>query len=751
MNKIFKTIAVLVALTLASTAYAQEEGFNALNYMLQRPRVAKQWQKKKKPFDHFFIEGGAGMSIMGSRLNKIGATAEVGIGDWILPEHGVRLNVNGGVWKTGAVDSKYAMLGLDYLLNITAIAQRGRYYTPKRFEVYGIAGVNFAVSHYDNNNEWGLGVHLGLRGQLAINRFAYLYLEPRFGLYEDQISQVSTWRGYRPAATITMGLGYRLPENRKQYTDPNKGKHGFADGLFISALAGPMLAVNAHPSTWADNMGVRAMASLGKWFDPYNAVRLSLVGSTIRPNKAHRVKAVGGQLDYMLNLHNAFGGVDPERVFWVNGVAGISYNQSNDDEHSRKGSWGFGGGLQANVRLSRGLNFVLEPRVDIYTEKYLPRFNTFSKWDVLPSLLAGFTYTYHDAYKLQRRADGKRGTRRASFTVAGGLATQANKIKDTHYWMPEARVSYTQWSRSGQGLRFNIDGMVSRSNNNRRYAKAVAGADWMVDLTAQNYGVDNTQWLSLRTVAGFALGADYGSGKANFASDVHAGGQARIRLSSTTGIIVEPQMAYEFSKHFVGDRVGRLTPRVLVGVDYALNRGKHTAELDDAPDEQNFVDVSGGAGFYTGNFSYASGAKKLTYHVRAGFGHWFNGVHGIYGSASNTFATSRTGKTDNLTAVSVDYMMNLRNAVTGEQNDDKVFQITGLLGAQLGINSGSGHKAKVAPGVNAALQAGFRASRNVEIYLEPSATVYTKSIEPYNGSQPANGELKLSLGLKYHF
>ena len=94
-------------------------------------------------------------------------------------------------------------------------------------------------------------------------------------------------------------------------------------------------------------------------------------------------------------------------------------------------------------------------------------------------------------------------------------------------------------------------------------------------------------------------------------------------------------------------------------------------------------------------------------------------------------------------------MMNIRNAITGKQNDDRLFQLTGLAGVQMGISSGEGRKTKVVPGVNVALQAGWRLSRHFEIYAEPSAVVHGKGIEDSNS--PAHGELKFSIGTKFHF
>ena len=90
----------------------------------------------------------------------------------------------------------------------------------------------------------------------------------------------------------------------------------------------------------------------------------------------NKVKAIGAGLDYMLNMHNAFGGYNPDRRFWVNALAGVSYNYTSVYPGIHGHAFGYGGGLQANVRLSRDIDFVVEPRVDFYGNSYAPYANS---------------------------------------------------------------------------------------------------------------------------------------------------------------------------------------------------------------------------------------------------------------------------------------------------------------------------------------------------------------------------------------
>ena len=739
---------MLLSLGVCMPADAQVEG-SALNYLLQRPRVAKKY-KQKQAFDHLFLDAGAGFDIMGRRHPQLGFSSMLTVGDWLTPEHGVRLSFGTGSFRTSGVRAWYGSLGVDYMLNITALAQRGTYYSPRPFEVYGIAGIDLAASHHSATTNYGIGGHVALRGQLALSPHTYFYVEPRFSLVEDQLSFVPTWHGYRPLGTVLLGFGYRLPEQRLRFADPYRRQHSFADGIFVGALAGPTSLLSRNSSTWLDHIGVRTVATVGKWFDPYNAVRLSFAATTARPDGMHRVKGVGAQLDYMVNLHNAFGGVNPDRRFWLDGVLGFSLNRTADDQHQRRNSWGFGGGLQANVRLSRDINFVVEPRVDLYGSKFIPRFNTFRQYDVAASVLAGLVYTYHDSYSLSRRSSGEHGVRRASFSIAGGLAAPANKLNKSKYYMPSFALGYTTWSSAAQGARLSLNGDLRGLADGTRYGKMSLGVDWLVDLSALTYGTSASPLLSFRTVAGFALGAEYSDRRSYFAPDVHAGAQARLRLSSNVGVFAEPQLAYNMSKRLEGQRWGRVTPRMLVGIDYTMQR-QRSANSYDAPEKKHFVSISAGMGVYTGNFGEVQRSDKYVYSVNVSYGQWLSGLHGFYASAANNFVTRQSDQTDNLTTVTAGYMLNLKSAVSGESSDDDVLQITGKLGASLGINSGDGHSVRLAPGINAAMQAGFRVSPAVELFVEPSATVFTKHIEPRTGRHPAEGELKISVGTKFNF
>ena len=747
-----KVVALVVATLTSATLMAQVPG-SALNHMLQRPRVSKLY-KHKRPFDHLFVDAGVGLNGMGTSSTRLGAQGAFSLGDWITPEHGLRLNVNGGVWKVLDKKVKFADLSLDYLLNITALSQPGTYYTPRRFELMGIVGAEWAWSRHEGNWQNGLGVHIGLRGQWALSNFTYAFLEPRIGLIDDQVSQVETWHGYRPYGNVVVGLGYRLPESRLKNSYEG---HGFSNGLFFSVMGGPAFLANSHPTTWDDRFGGRAMVSVGKWFDAFNALRLSANATSIHQyNSTNNLKAIGLQLDYMANLHNIFGGLNPNRKFWVNLVAGVSYNRSADKSHVADNAFGVGGGLQANIKLARGLALSLEPRIDLYGQHYAPRTSSFDNHDMTASFLAGLTYTYND-----RRAAQVKDVddiHHSSITLVGGLANRLNYLSNGKMYAPIGRISFTRWYAPAFAWRANAQGMMrGKRVMGYNFAQAVVGADWMADLTALSCGYDRSRVLSFKTIAGFSLGLDYakkGKHATYFSPDVHAGGQMAVRVSDNLHIVAEPQVAYEFSQRLKPSHVGRCVPSLAVGLEYSMHRNGATSKPVSMPDKPHFVSAAIGTGLYTGNYGEMHPLNnRFSFVGEVAYGQWLNGVSGVHAAISNTTVQRARGKgNQNITSLSAGYMMNIKSAVTGESTDNDVFHLTGIADLSLVGSSRKEKDMKVTIGGKLALQAGVALSKSVEVYLEPAVVMYGKGVE-FNPMKhhPLEGEARLSLGTKVNF
>lgn len=934
MEKIITRCFTACLLTLFFPAtYAQQPG-NALDYMLQRPAVTKHYENKRFG-DHFFIDAGAGANLMGRNQFKPGIHGELHFGDWITPEHGLRLGLNAGALQTKSQKTKFTGVSLDYLMNISAIANR-TYPTAKIFEVYGIAGADLKFSHFGGNEETGWGVHLGLRGQYAFSPYTYLYIEPTAGLLSDNVPQSPTWRKFQPVLSLTMGAGYRLRTGiqRHKFHKDSIRHHHWGDGVFLSILGGPTFIAKENTPSSSDQIGGRLAVGIGKLFNPYHGLRLSAGVAMLNQPMADDFQSVYGQVDYMLNMHNMFGGPNPNRRWWTNLLVGASGNLNSEGGRKRS-SLGLGGGFQGVFRLNSGLRFVLEPRIDLYNTPLLPNEQAGKSWQVVPSALAGLQYTYNaphlygeiascdfekpnwrahtfiesggglnlpisrnalnnipvyvgpqiylgigkwfsslhgmrvwgqvakteyfenktyehgeigidylfnltnaiNGYQPQRIFDlaaglgvnlsarkkrmgpffgmnasikgtwyfnpllgifieprlqgyGKRylpttlgnsrvdwiasataglqvnlrgynhqalhqeveesGGLRSSLSFAAGIATQANQLRNTDYLTPVARVGYTQWFTPLSAWRAQMQISMNKAKGSK-YAAGTVGADYLTDLTAHTYGYDPLRVFSLSALVGLNMGLDYTQEQSRFLSDLHAGCQLAIRVSDNTHLQVEPQLAYRMSKRFKGERASRFMPQIMLGVDYSFKRALLTSDIP-APEKRHFVSAAFGMGAYSPTFGHIKpNLRKFTFVSKLGYGQWLTGIHGVEGNLSTTHVQRYGEGSENVTSIRANYMMNVRSAITGETTDDKVFQLTGLAGASLHISSYKGRKAQVVPGLQMALQTGWRVSPSVELFAQPEAALFSSRIIPGGTSRPFDGDFSITIGTKYRF
>lgn len=935
------SLCCLLALSLPSSLAQTKDSIpphlekSALEYMLQRPHVTKHYDNKRIG-DHLFTDMGVGLNLSAGGDFKPGAQFTWNVGDFITPEHGIRIGMNGGVFRTGNVKIKYADVTLDYLMNITALSQQ-KYTTPRPFEVFGVAGFDVVYARNKGESKKGIGAHLGLRGQYAFSPYTYIYAESRAGVMHQNATLSNNWRKMRPTAAVMAGLGYRLlsPDNRAHkyanQTSP-KYKH-FTQGLFFGIMGGPAFISNAHPSSWNKNVGGRLGLNVGKWFDDYNGLRFSATGTGLLQEQADKVLAFGTQADYLVNLHNVFGGVDITRHWWVNGVAGVSLNYSSSD-HKKATSLGLGAGLQGNARLGRPMTFFVEPRVDVYSKDYATVSGTVGRYDCVPSLMLGLIYTntptknlnerpndefvfgeWHDhtfiefggglnlninrtalrhafnyvrpevyagigrwfaplhgvrlwgqlgktrynekgslsrmdfgadylfnftnalmGYrhnrlfeftgglgasisqhkqlkkvflgfdasirgtfnispfcavfvepKLQaygknylpstfgnsnidvvasghaglqfnmRNYNAKRsnetveeeGGLRSSFSVAGGLAVPANNARTKRGYNGIGRASYTNWYTPLSAWRTNIQARLGKLSG-KYYSTVVAGVDYITDLTAHAYGYNPSRIVSINALAGANIGMDYSNTKSYFTSDIHVGGQFSVRVSNNVNLYLEPQVGYHISKRFDnGSRLDNWQPLVLLGVEHSFTRNSSLANIA-TPRKKRYVMVDFGTGANSTNLSPQKASYRWTFNVGTGYGQWLTGLHGVEISLTNMTFKRKKHIRENITALRANYMMNLRTAVTGESTDGKLFQLTGLAGASINFNSTKGRSAKVVPGFQGAIQAGWCITPTFEVFIQPEVSFYSSKITPHS-SHPIDGQATLSVGSKFHF
>lgn len=740
---------------MCTSLHAQLEK-SALDYMLQKPAVSKRFADGKRFGDHLFLEAGAGAHVLfqrtnGYSANKPGASGRLHIGDWVTPEHGWRVGFYGGRRRHELKSPDFAGISLDYLLNVTALASTS-YADVRPFEVYGVVGLEYMYARHNGVGRSGAGLRLGLRGQVRLSHYTYLYIEPQIGIYSDNVAHLDTWQGYVPEASVQAGLGYRLAQGENRSRNEFTRTHTFFDHTFLSFSGGPGALVNKSPSTWRHYMGGQARISAGKWFNPYSALRLSLTGATHKQHEAEKMKAMGLGAEYLWNMHNTFGGYDPSRWFEMNALAGLHADWSNNSKNKTRPVLGVGGGLQANFHLNSHADLFLEPRIDIYQKDYAAHTHSFKDWDAVLSLQAGLALHYNASPSANRpnRTSFKESDRRGFLTISAGADAPMPGLRNTDNHAFTGNLGFGQWFTSQSAWRIQVNGLVRKNNN--YYTKGSVGLDYMADLTTWSGEYNPDRICNLRIFGGVGLGADYmqGTHKAGFAPDLHAGVQLAFRVSPAVELFAEPRVIHLFRTQ-ENNTPSKTHLAAAVGLNYRL-RHKQTdrPRSSEVPEKKQFVSVGIGSGISSETLTgMPSTLRKLTLDIDFCYGRWFNTKSGLRLGLSDVTIQKRHVANKHITSLHADYMLNIISLFTGESTENKVFQMTGFAGLNLNMSSRQ-QENKACLGGELGLQAGWKVCPSAELFVEPCIHLMDKRILP-GSPHPFEGLLKLSIGSKVYF
>lgn len=739
--------------------------FNALDHVLQAPPVAKRYDNKKFG-DRLFIEAGAGVDNLFLRSSKtyvdwghFGYNGNISIGDWLTPEHGLRLSVGGRLLRRSGIPNHIKAYGvsLDYLMNITAIGSR-KYDAPKRFELIGTAGIDVLKSRFKGKSEWVPAVHVGLRGQANVSSYAYLYVEPRFTAYHENLLHRSNQYGWRPSASITAGAGYHLNPSAPVSNHTFETTGQLLDNTFFSFSAGPAALIASQQSIWKDQIGARAFASIGKWFAPYSGVRLSLslieyaYNSKARHKKGH-VKGIAISADYLLNLNNVFGGYNPDRRFFVNGLAGASINYVQTGS-GKKWIPGIGLGLQPNLRVGTFTTLFIEPRLDFYPKRFATYAYSCKQADIAASLLAGITIGQSaDMHNTQ--------TRNASFTNrtwydnafievgAGGMILMRNYTlhhpKST--LSPALHIGMGKWFTPISGARLRAEaGHLEWKGGSRSFLNF--GADYMWNIANSTTGYMPNRHFELVGIAGLDLAAHRNAGKVYFGAN--AGLKGIWNATRTVSLYIEPSL-YAYDNAFLPGTTATsikidLFARLTAGLQFNL-RAAETEALNryEQEDVRAFYSVSAGPA------ATANSISKLRHFGglgRIGYGRWFTPLW-AWRITMGVDALRHKGRIVHYSGrwfIGGDYLFDITNATLGE-DEKRVLNLRALAGVNLGMRY-ERQKTRFCPDMHIGMQLAARLGHGWEIYAEPMLLYLSHS---KNHDKAEHMMPTLQLGLNYEF
>ena len=717
----------LIAGMLPAVLSAQVEK-NAMDYLLQHPRVSKRFANKHFG-DRLFLEGGAGLTFSGTESTSDisvptpGLMFNVAAGDWLTPEHGVRIGVEGGYFNKIGFRSKFGGISVDYLLNFTALCQYPEYEKAKPFEIYGVAGMNLYGVRNAGNNAFAWGTHLGLRGQLRLSDYTYLYVEPRAGLYSENLFRMDTWRKYRLAASLSAGVGYRLQGHRpggEKYEDSGS----FFDDMFFSIAGGPAALVGSSLSSVKDNLGARASISIGKWFDPYNGLRLGANAAVHRQKGESSNKVVGLGLEYMLNLHNLFGGYNPGRRFWIDALAGGAMSYSGCGVNKQKLSFGLSAAMQANCALNDNVNLFIEPRAEVHQEDFAQLSSSVGKWDVFPSAMLGVTFRNGRNTKryMEEAEEFSRNGWEDHLFVEGSFGLRMPVTSHTinspkEYIRYEGRAGIGKWLSPSSGAR-----LWGEAGGMRTYSQTwntiSIGADYVWNVLNTFRGYKSDRHFEVDAALGFNVMRRTATRR--FFPGFQAGLQGVWNINRTWGLFVEPQVRF-YHKDFLAlpgsaasiDGLASLSAGLRLNVSSSANPGGGRLAEDEV---RNEAFVSGASGVSV-HASHLRTACMYGPAERISYGRWINPFR-----AWRIHVTSRThkGRKERFVrmAVGADYIADI-SALTRMYDPMRKVSLRAYTGVDMGVDKLKRSSAVFAPDIHFGGDVAFRISPELEIYVEP--------------------------------
>ncbi len=695
--------------------------------MLQRPKVDKRFESKKF-LDRLFLEAGVGVNTVPTNTQKVGkpgANFEIAIGDWLTPIHGWRIGLQAGQYKYGENNNTAFSVAADYLMNITALSvptfKDSTYSQPKSFEVYGVAGIDYYASAKETSNKTAWGMHIGLRGQKNFSNATYAYLEGRASLFSDELVDIDSWRKYRLGTTLMAGLGYRLTPGASttQYTQSGH----FLDDTFISVAAGPSFFLKGDPALWKDYLGIRTSAYIGKWFNATSGIRLGAHATALNQPNHPALRAISVSAGYMWNMHNAFIGYRPERVFWLTAVGDVSLNASSS-KSGKDLTPGIGAGLQANFRLTKGLDFFVEPRIDIFTEKYATFTNSLSDYDITPSLMAGLTVRKgrNTKEQLKLNNDFQNSHIFDNLFIEGGLGlgktvTTHNVKNPFSNLRPQSHIGVGKWFSATSGVRLRADAAQYQVAGKRPKA-VTAGVDYLWHISNAFNGYNPERRFEL--IGSLGLNTSLRSGDKQLFLGGNVGVKGLWNINDAYGLFIEPHLRLYSDRYIPNSTTSLLNMDLIaaanIGLQIKLSDYHQHSTNEDFGTNENKTFISAAGGVYTS----ASGIKDNRAYGAAGrlsYGRWFSPVS-AWRLSLNGYGNPRMGHRYAQLSVGGDYISDISTLASGYNAERRLILRT-LLGYNLGVDYKAGGKTRFYSDIHLGGQLAVRISPATELFLEP--------------------------------
>ncbi|WP_417190424.1 hypothetical protein [Bacteroides sp.] len=346
---------------------------------------------------------------------------------------------------------------------------------------------------------------------------------------------------------------YMIPKRRS--ADKFEAGKG-TEHLFISAGAG-MTRLFDMGSGFAAH-GPKASLYVGNWMTPVIGFRGGMDYSMWRGNTATNL--IGGSVDYLINISAFAARYNPERLFEVIVVGGVSYQATMRTGMKTIHSYGLHGGLQGKFNITPAFNLFIEPQLAMYPDR-VDNHLSWRRYDVTASAMIGITYKPAGFSQSRLLQNG-------FASIAAGTGNTGNVLVNSEFalgkWFGKSQVNGIRIS-AGSSTAFldNHDGGPDREFN------VNLCADYLCNLTAL-VSDRKSRVFDLLFVAG--LGSYFPGARADtpIVLNGRLGFQGQIRLSQHIGVWVEPRINLFKDKSYRADLQEpiRGTLGVMIGTSY---------------------------------------------------------------------------------------------------------------------------------------------------------------------------------------
>lgn len=761
MHKITCKIALFALLAPCASAVAQKE-FNAFDHILQqRPSldtiVSSRW------YDNLFISGGIGIEGVMNGIEMIpgrsryGVTGGAYIGKWLNTVSAVRFGFRAGVPQhqlpeQGRRYFVHSGVTADYMFNLSNYL--GGYKPNRFFNVIPFAGAGVHLSAITRERvQTSVSLRGGMQATFRLSQGMNFFIEPTLSVYSDDYNHQQNWRRLDVVPAVLAGLTYTIvPQSLRTGLTPFYNEHLF-DNLFVTGAVGGGIIVSRKSMNrlFYNHVGPEFFVGIGNWFTPISGARVSVTGNVFKRNdvsKNRYITTFGGQLDYMLNVDALFEGYQANRIFQIYGIAGLNV-AFPEKTGNNSNTVGFGIGMQGNFRLTPTTDLFIEPRLNVYSNKFAGGVSA-GKVDLPATVLFGFTYHRPDNGTYRRaRFESAGFTDNLFVSAGGGILAPINGLAKTlrlDVAQPFATMSVGKWLTPYSGFRLHGQaGLLSETNTFGKFARTKLigiGLDYMLNLSNFIGGYNPDRPVSLVATLG-------GCGLFNNATDRYSdhgfewglvgGLQGRIRISPFVQVYLEPQLGLYTDgltptsfPPLSGDLLASLSAGLIYNFrSYDLPGSRH--KFASSTDGKWFVSAAGGVG------TVLNSAIR-TWHpgpvVAFSFGKEYTPLSAWRTAIRYThfpeLPKRKNSKHQSYYGIEGDYMMDLVSLATN-YNPDRLFRLYGIAGISLGVAE-SREKVKFVPGMHIAAQASFRINRELSVYIEPRGDLYGKYFMNDNNS-----------------